>query len=302
MKTLSITFFMALLSHMAALAQTQRIALYEGEVPFNKPGVSVAEVNDNNRISKVSKPELYHFAVKGKKKEGLKPAVVIVPGGGYAREAFDHEGLMVAAWFNKRGYEAFVLKYRLPDRDIVENASNVPLMDGQQAIYLVRSRAGEFGVDPHKVGIIGFSAGGHLASTVSTMFAKPVNDKLASSDVRPDFSILMYPVISMDTVLTHRGSRDNLLGKKPTDEAVAYYSTQNQVSAQTPITLMVHSLDDGAVPVVNTDVYANNLFKAGGKVTKVILPIGGHGFGFDPKRPVAYWTGYLETWLRANVK
>ncbi|MFT3740559.1 MAG: alpha/beta hydrolase [Breznakibacter sp.] len=293
---------MTMLTNFAACAQTQRIALYEGEVPFNKPGVTVTEVNENNRISRVSKPELYHFAVKVNKKDELKPAIVIVPGGGYAREAFDHEGLMAAQWFSERGYEAFVLKYRLPDRDIVENASNVPLMDGQQAIYLVRSRAREFGVDPSKVGIIGFSAGGHLASTVSTLFAKPVNPTLAQADVRPDFSILMYPVISMDTVLTHRGSRENLLGKNPTQEAVNYYSTQNQVSAQTPVTLMVHAIDDGAVPVGNTDVYANNLFKAGGKVSKVILPIGGHGFGFDPKRPVAYWTGYLETWLKANVK
>jgi acetyl esterase/lipase len=302
MRTLLFTLFMTLLINLSAFAQTQRIALYKDEIPFNKPGVSVVEVNENNRISKVSKPELYHFAVKTRKKDGLKPAIVIVPGGGYAREAFDHEGLMVAAWFNKHGYEAFVLKYRLPDSEIVENASNVPLMDGQQAIYLVRSRAKEFGVDPNKIGIIGFSAGGHLASTVSTMFTKPVNTALSAADVRPDFSILMYPVISMDSLLTHRGSRDNLLGKNPSNEVVAYYSTQNQVSAQTPITLMVHSLDDGAVPVGNTDVYANNLFKAGGKVTKVILPIGGHGFGFDPKRPVAFWTGYLDIWLKTNVK
>jgi acetyl esterase/lipase len=301
MKQTLIAMVMMAFTNIIGYGQTQKINLYNGEIPFNKPGVENKEVDENARISKVSVPQLYHFPVKAKK-GALKPAIIIVPGGGYAREAFDHEGYMAAAWFNKQGYEAFVLKYRLPDRTIVDNAENVPLMDGQQAIYLVRSRAKEFGVDPTKVGIIGFSAGGHLASTVSTMFDKPINTQLTSADVRPDFSVLMYPVISMDSVLTHKGSRENLLGKNPTEEMVAYYSTQNRVSAQTPITLLVHSVDDGAVPVGNSDVYATNLVKAGGKVTKVILPIGGHGFGFDAKRPVAYWTGYLETWMKANVK
>lgn len=284
-----------------AHGQTERIALWEGNAPFNKADLKVEEVNDNNVISKVTHPELLHFpaaAVDGK----LKPAIVILPGGGYYNEWFPHEGFMVAEWFVKQGYEAFVLKYRLPDRALVDNASFVPLMDGQQAIYLVRSRAERFGIDPNRIGIIGFSAGGHLAASVSTLFNEPVNPQLKPADVRPDFSVLVYPVISMDSTFTHMGSRENLLGKNPTDEQVAHFSIEKQISAQTPVTFLVHAIDDGLVPMKNSDVYADNLFAKGGKVTKVILPFGGHGFGFDTQRPIGYWTGYLKTWLNANVK
>ncbi|PZX17377.1 acetyl esterase/lipase [Breznakibacter xylanolyticus] len=297
MKNAFILIFLAMMT--TAWGQYRRIALWDGEVPGNKANVQVAEVNVNNRVSKVTRPELLHYkAVNGV--DSLRPAIVIVPGGGYIREAIDHEGYLAAEWFARQGFEAFVLKYRLPDRELVNDAALVPLMDGQQAIYLVRSRAAEFGVDASRVGIIGFSAGGHLASSVSTMFSEPVNKQLKPADVRPDFSVLMYPVISMDTLVTHRGSRDNLLGKEPDEAMVARFSTDLQVSAQTPVTLMVHAIDDKAVPVANTERYAGNLFARGGNVTKVILPMGGHGFGFDPKRPVAYWTGYLKTWLEAN--
>ena len=279
------------------LSQQKTINLWEGKVPDNKD-VQVEEYNQNNRISKVTVPQLYHYPIKSKKQ---KPAVVIIPGGGYVREAIDHEGFMAAEWFNSMGFEAFVLKYRLPDESLFENSSYVPLMDAQQAIYLVKSKAKEWNIDVNNVGVIGFSAGGHLAASVSTLFMSPIYDERFSEEVRPDFSVLMYPVISMDDACTHKGSKKNLLGENPSKESVEFFSLENRVSEQTPITLLVHSIDDGAVPVENTDRYAKNLHDKGGNVTKVILPEGGHGFGFDPKRPVAYWTQYLEVWLKANV-
>nr|WP_319400013.1 alpha/beta hydrolase [uncultured Carboxylicivirga sp.] len=277
--------------------QKERINLWEGKAPFNKD-VQVEEQDVNNRVSRVTVPQLYHYPVKSKE---AKPAIIIIPGGGYAREAIDHEGYMAAEWFNKLGFEAFVLKYRLPDADLFENSSYVPLMDAQQAVYLVRSKAKEYNIDPTRVGVIGFSAGGHLAASVSTLFTHPVDDKRTSEEVRPDFSVLMYPVISMDKACTHMGSRENLIGKDPAVSMVDYFSVENQVTEKTPVTLMVHAINDGAVPVENSDRYAQNLFEKGGDVTKVILPTGGHGFGFAADRPVAYWTQYLEVWLKTKI-
>ncbi|MBR8536468.1 alpha/beta hydrolase [Carboxylicivirga sediminis] len=285
------------LSVFQMFSQKQVIDLWEGSVPFSK-GLEVEEQNVDYRVSRVTVPQLYHYPAKGSE---ARPAIIIVPGGGYALEAIDHEGFMAAEWFNQQGFEAFVLKYRLPDDDLFDNPAFVPLMDAQQAIYLVRSRAKEFDIDPTRVGIIGFSAGGHLAASASTLFTKPVDKERTSEEVRPDFSVLMYPVISMDTTCTHIGSRQNLIGDAPEQDMVEYFSLEKQVSEQTPVTLLVHSLDDNAVPVENTYRYANNLFENGGDVTKVILPIGGHGFGFDAKRPVAYWTQYLGVWLKSNV-
>lgn len=276
-------------------AQTE-IALWPGKAPFLKEGLETQEINENNRVSKVTKPALYHYpsAIQA----DAKTAVIIVPGGGYIREAIDHEGWLPAQWFAQHGIEAFVLKYRLPDEALFDNASRVPLMDAQQAIALVRSRAGEFGIDPHKIGIIGFSAGGHLAASASTLFAFPANSPQKTQNIRPDFSILIYPVITMDTLYTHMGSRENLIGPEPSDELVKFFSLENQVSAQTPVTFMVHALNDKAVPIENSDQYAQNLFEKGGDVTKVILPAGGHGFGFRDDSPVSWWTQYLEVWLR----
>lgn len=273
--------------------------LWENEIPYNKKGLNVTEITDNYSYYKITKPQLYHYPSKENGKN--KPAIVVIPGGGYVREAFNHEGFMAGEWFSNHGVETFVLKYRLPDRELVDNASFVPLMDAQQAIYWVRKNAEKYGVDPTNIGVIGFSAGGHLAASASTLFKEPVNTNLKSEDVRPDYSILLYPVISMDDAITHRGSKENLLGKNPPKELVEKFTLENQVSKQTPITLMVHSSDDGGVPVANTENYANNLVKKGGNVTKIIVPIGGHGYGFRTTDKINYWTGYLETWLNANV-
>lgn len=276
------------------------VNLWEGEAPFNKKGITIPEINEGARISKVSVPQLYHYpAVQAS--DTLKPAIVIIPGGGYAREAFDHEGTMVGEWFAARGFEAFVLKYRLPDEELTDNSTFVPLMDAQQAIHLVRTRSNLYNIDPNNIGIIGFSAGGHLAASASTLFNEPVNKGLSSGNVRPDFSILIYPVITMDANNTHMGSRENLIGPYPETDLIEQFSLELQVTEQTPKTFMLHSADDGAVPVINTEQYAQNLTQKGVQVTKIILPVGGHGFGFRTSGEVAYWTAYLDIWLKNNI-
>ncbi len=277
------------------------IPLWEEDIPFNRSNITVEEINDNNRISKVSVPQLYHYSVSTFKGEA-RPAIIILPGGAYARQAFQHEGVMVAQWFAEHGYEAFLLKYRLPDEELVENFSFVPLMDVQQAIHLLRNNGEEYNILSNKIGVIGFSAGGHLAASASTLFKDPVNKNLSPADVRPDFSILIYPVISMEDGLTHLGSRDNLLGKSPTPELKDYFSLEKQITENTPPALLVHSLDDKAVLPGNSERYAKNLHAKGVDVTSIFLPKGGHGFGFRQSETVSYWIEYLSAWLKANVE
>ena len=153
-------------------------------------------------------------------------AVIICPGGGYSGLAIRHEGLQVAQWFNSFGVTAFVLTYRQPDDAIMENKSIAPMQDGQRAIRIVRRHAKEWGIDPDKIGIMGFSAGGHVASTISTHYNEKVYEPDDSTSARPDFSLLIYPVISMDSTITHWGSRVNLLGDNPTPEQVKHFSNE----------------------------------------------------------------------------
>ncbi|MGQ1945916.1 alpha/beta hydrolase [Geofilum sp. OHC36d9] len=296
--TLSIIILGMLMS--ATVYSQTAINLWDGTAPFNKKGIQVQEINKNARISRVTVPQLFHYASQVKS-AAQKPAIVIFPGGGYVREAFDHEGTKVAEWFSALGFDAFVVKYRLPDDDLFDNSCYVPLMDAQQAVYWVRKHAAQYGIDPHNIGVIGFSAGGHLAASASTLFGDPVNEALTTEDVRPDFSLLIYPVISMSDAYTHAGSKRNLIGDNPTDELTNHFSLENQVTETTPKTFMIHAFDDGSVPVANTEMYATNLAGKGVDVTKIIIPRGGHGFGFRTTGAAAYWTGYLETWLRANV-
>ncbi len=296
----SIVFFASLMLITIPGYSQKPIPLWEGEIPFNKKGIKVDEINDNNRISKVTIPVIYHFEVNNKSVSD-KPAVVIIPGGGYSREAIDHEGWLAAQWFTQIGIEAFVLKYRLPDGELVTNQHLVPLIDAQQAIALVRENAAKYGINPGKIGVIGFSAGGHLAASVSNLFNNPVNNNKTATQVRPDFSILVYPVITMDDNFTHKGSKENLIGKNPTEELVTKYSMEKQVSDKTPVTFLIHSLNDLAVPIKNSDIYAENLYKKGGDVTKIVLPYGGHGFGFKPDSQVSWWAKYLEIWIKTRI-
>jgi acetyl esterase/lipase len=284
---------------LSSLAQ-KTIPLWPSQVPGNKDH-QVREVKDISPrgaklLKGVSVPEMWFYKSNC---AGECPAILICPGGGYAVQAYEHEGTQVAEWLNNLGIHAFVLKYRLPDERICTNPVDVPLMDAQQAIQLIRKSAVDYKIDADKIGIMGFSAGGHLAACCSNL-SQSVYDPNKTLDL-PDFSILIYPVISMKNQLTHMGSRTNLLGKKPDDELIRQYSMEEKVSVNTPSTFICHAKDDEAVIAKNTIVYQQALIKNGVKVEMHLLSSGGHGFGMNADSPAIVWLDHLEMWLRKNV-
>ncbi|MCG2614751.1 alpha/beta hydrolase [Terrimonas sp. NA20] len=275
------------------------IALYD-KVPGSKPAVKAESSETTNgilRIKNVSQPTLAVYKPEQGKANGT--AVVICPGGGYSILAASHEGADIAKLFTSWGITAFVLKYRLPDDAIMQNKTIGPLQDAQRALQLIRQRAGEWGVNPSTVGIMGFSAGGHLAATASTQFAKPVIEA-GATEVRPDFSILIYPVISFADTLMHKGSRDNLLGADTSAARIMLYSADRQVGPQTPPAFLVHAGDDKAVPVGNSLAYYTALQKNKVIAEMHIYQQGGHGFGLNNKTTKDQWQERLRNWLQAN--
>lgn len=216
--------------------------------------------------------------------------IIMCPGGGYIHQATAHEGHDMADWFNSQGITYVVLKYRLPHEN-----HEIPLSDAEQAMRIVRKYAKELGVDPSKVGIMGASAGGHLASTLATHYSSP--------ETRPDFQVLFYPVVTMDANLTHMGSRINLIGENPSDELVKLYSNELQVTPDTPKAFIMLSSDDGAVPPANSINYYNALLANKVGASLHAYPNGGHGWGFRDNFPYkSQWTQELEKWLREEVK
>lgn len=279
----------------------QEIPLYGGAIPGAKP--TPAEYVEETltredkivRTSKVSKPVLYVY--QSGKPNGA--AVIICPGGGYGILAIDKEGHDVGRKFQEIGVTAFVLKYRLPSDLIMKDKSIGPLQDALQAIYLVRKNATTFNVDPNKVGIMGFSAGGHLASTASTHFADMKIDNQENISLRPSFSILIYPVITFGQY-THAGSVKNLLGETPTEDQKKYFSSERQVNAQTPPTFLVHANSDKTVPVQNSLRYNEALVKHEVPAELHVYQAGGHGFGLYNKTTKDDWFERLKNWLQAN--
>jgi len=292
MKKLLISLLIA--SFIAPLAgQNQIMPLWEGDPPnFRETGEqTIFDTADIVVVRNVQKPDIAVYLPS--KNNATGEAVVVCPGGGYGILAYDWEGSDIARWLNSKGIAAFVLKYRLPgsSSNIVPYKS--PLMDAQRAMRLVRFHAEKWNVDPGKVGVMGFSAGGHLASTLSTHFDRgdPGNDDpVERESCRPDFSVLVYPVISFTGEYTHVGSRENLLGKDADPELVEHFSNELQVTGDTPPAILIHSGDDQAVPVENSIVYYHALQKKGIKSEMHIYPYGGHGFS------LAIGRGYLSTW------
>ena len=239
------------------------------------------------------------------KEKATGAAFVICPGGGYGHLSLEHEGRAVAEWLNSIGVTAFVLKYRLGPR----YHHPVMLQDAARAIRTVRARAAEWGLDPERVGILGFSAGGHLASTAGTHFdaGKPDSaDPIERVSSRPSLMILIYPVITMRE-LTHAGSKRNLLGESPTPELVALLSNEEQVTKETPPTFLVHTMNDAAVPVENTLMFVAALRKAGVPFELHLYERGPHGFGLGtardnkPADPIlSTWPAHAADWLRLH--
>jgi acetyl esterase/lipase len=294
-----ITTLLSILLMYHFLSAQDIIPLYE-KVPGSKPA-SVRETSDTVkgivRIRNVSIPTLTVYRPDPAKANGT--AVVICPGGGYALLAASHEGTDVAQKLAGWGITAFVLKYRLPDDAIMTDKTIGPLQDAQRALQIVRQHAGDWKIDPARVGIMGFSAGGHLASTASTHFYKPVIDTKGIS-VRPDFSILLYPVISFADSLTHKGSRDNLLGKDQSAARITAYSNELQVKGDTPPAFLVHATDDKVVLVGNSIVYYEALIKNNVPAEMHIYQQGGHGFGMNNPTTADQWTERLKNWMQLN--
>lgn len=248
------------------------------------------------RISKVSVPG-YQFFSAGS--DGIKPCVVICPGGGYGILAASHEGTDVAKYFNSIGVHALVLKYRIPSAENQQQKQWAPLQDAQQAMHLVRKNAKEWNVDPAKVGIMGFSAGGHLASTLATHYDDRKIKAKSSISFRPDFQILIYPVISFGK-FAHKGSRNNLLSPDTTAEKIAYFSNELHVNKQSPPAFLVHAKDDKAVPVDNSLIYAQQLKGNDVEAEVFLYEAGGHGFGMKNSTSAAKWTDSLKSWFVKN--
>ncbi|HET6557232.1 MAG TPA: alpha/beta hydrolase-fold protein [Prolixibacteraceae bacterium] len=283
--------------------QTKVVDLWNGKVPGAIPNINFNQTVDSAdnwvKMRFVTNPSLDMYPAPAEKATGT--AVVICPGGGYWGLAIEHEGAQVAKWLNSLGVTAFVLKYRLPSDDIMENKSIGPMQDGQRAIRIVRRHAKEWGINPDKIGIMGFSAGGHLASTLSTHFNEKVYEPRDSTSARPDFSLLIYPVISLDSSITHWGSRENLLGRNPSPELVKHFSNQLQVSSETPPAFIVHSLDDNTVSVQNSIGYAQSMHKINIPCELHIYQSGGHGYGLGRSANTeSTWPDACRKWLETR--
>lgn len=282
----AISFIIGLfISTMIFAQQPIEISLWPNGMPNSNGLTGTEEDLEGGRVANVVNPSIAVY--RPEKPNGM--AIIMCPGGGYARLAMGHEGHDMAAWFTTQGITYVVLKYRMPNGHY-----EVPLSDAEQAIRIVRQHAAEWNINPHRIGIMGASAGGHLAASLATLYS--------SQETRPDFQVLFYPVISMKEGVTHAGSRVNLIGEKPSAELEKKYSLEQQVNAQTPQAFIMLSSDDGAVPPANSLGYYEALLKNHVPATLHAYPIGGHGWGFrDNFTYKRQWTGELEKWLREGV-
>ncbi|KQX01414.1 alpha/beta hydrolase [Massilia sp. Root418] len=281
----------------AALAHANSvIPLWPEGVPGARANIG-AEQDKDGRISSVSEPTLTLIGPAVDRPNGT--AVIICPGGGYVRLSADREGTQYANWLSGLGVTAFVLKYRMQ-----EFGHPAPLQDVLRAVRLVRSRAKEYGIDPARIGVMGSSAGGHLAASAGTLFDLPAGRTGAALDSisgRPDFLMLMYPVITMEPPAAHMGSRNALLGKSPSPELVAQMSLEKQVTASTPPTLLVHTQEDQSVPVENSILFYRALTRARVPAEMYLFEHGSHGMGMkDGLGTASDWPRRAEEWLRAR--
>lgn len=286
-----------LISFAVADSRPETVPLWPGKAPH--------AVGD----SPADQPGMTVYLPPASKANGT--AVVVCPGGGYGFLADDHEGKQVADYLNSIGVAAFVVKYRIVARDRPGPLHPAPLMDAQRAIRIVRANAKKYAVDPNRIGIMGFSAGGHLASSAATHFDGGSNDRDAGpverASCRPDFAVLAYPVISMEDGVTHGGSKKNLLGDKPDPKLVELMSNDKQVTKDTPPTFIFHTSADTTVLPENAIRFYTALKKAGVPAELHIYEKGRHGVGLgrDPKwtgaeKSVENWPDRLTDWLKSR--
>ncbi|MEP6748301.1 MAG: alpha/beta hydrolase [Bacteroidota bacterium] len=293
-KTSAVLFVFFILGIVHLYAQKE-MNLYKDQIP-NAIHTADSVIVKDGVFSKVSRPSITMYLPDETKATGA--AVVICPGGGYSVLVLQKEGTNIALYFQEQGIAAFVLKYRLPSDITMTDKSIGPLEDAQQAIKLVREHAKEWHIDNARIGVMGFSAGGHLASTASTHFDKSVIENKNNTSLRPDFSLLVYPVISMTDNLGHSGSRNNLLGKNPSAEQIKLYSNELQVTAQTPPAFLIHAADDKVVDVDNSIAYFEALRHKGVPAEMHIYPKGNHGFVLNI--PIEDWMSLCIKWMNSN--
>ncbi len=290
-------FLLALIFTAVRLNAQQSIPLYEGPIPNSIPYAMQEIRMENNGLflgyRSIAQPTLAIYLPDQASATGA--AVVICPGGGYGMESYRLEGTNIAETFVKNGIAAFILKYRLPSDSIMKDKSIGPLQDAQQAIRIVRERAREWNIDPAKIGMMGFSAGGHLASTAGTHFDQTfiLNEK--NTSLRPDFLVLVYPVISMTDELTHGGSRKNLLGVNPSADQIQLFSIEMHVNPRTPPAWITHTGDDTVVPVENSIRFYQALIRNKVAAEMHLFPAGNHGFVL--KLPTDEWMKPLFLWM-----
>lgn len=282
-KILLLSFLFA--TTMLSAQKPVELPLWPNGAPNNNELTGTEQGRNNGGVSNVTEPTLTVYPASHP--NGM--AIIMCPGGGYSGLAMHHEGHDMASWFNTQGITYAVLKYRMPN-----GHHEVPLSDAEQAIRMVRKHAAEWGVNPQRVGIMGASAGGHLAASLATLYS--------SDKTRPDFQILFYPVISMQKGVTHGGSRKNLIGENPSQELEQKYSLERQVSPRTPQAFIMLSSDDDAVPPINGIGYFLALRDHKVPASLHAYPTGGHGWGFrDNFTYKRQWTEELEKWLREGL-
>ncbi len=293
-----LTLLLALVTLTVQAQEMEKIDLWEGTVMPNTRGIAVEDSIANHRVYKVGRPAIYRVAPKAKKNRGI--AMVICPGGGYQRYAWEVAGWDIARWLAKEGITGFILTARLPNSPDAVDPSIISTQDLQRALQVIRSRAEEWGIDPAKIGVEGSSAGGHLAaaSGVETELLYEATDEVAKLPFMPNFMVLVSPVISMDLKYTHRGSREMICGKEPTEEKVRHHSIDRRVTPQTPPTMLIHADNDPAVSPLNSILMYQALREQGIPATLHIFPEGGHSISLE-EQPAGteLWKNAVERWM-----
>ncbi len=278
------------------------IPLYPGPIPGAIEAPDEEATRDPKELwvfrQNISRPTLTVFLPA--QARAAAPAVVICPGGSYRGVSIDKEGYSVAQAFNRFGVAAFVLKYRTPSARHMKQTWTGPLQDAQQAMSVVRGRAGEWNIDRERVGIVGFSAGGHLAASASTLFHTPVLSEHNRDTVRPSFSVLGYPVISMSDELAHAVSREQLLGPSPPAELIERYSMERAITDATPPAFLLHAADDASVLVGNSLRYFEALNARKISAQLLVYPHGGHGFGLTNATTPDRWIERVQAWMASE--
>lgn len=282
-------------------AQEKILVWPKGEMP-NSKGLSLKTEEKDGRIVQIKETELFAFLPP--KEDRKQMSVIIIPGGGYYKLTYDLNGFQIAKWFNTLGISAFVLNYRLPISPDVKQRELAPLQDIQAAVKYIRKNAGQYGISPEQVGVIGTSAGGHLAAMASNIPTDYTGLKgdWATIPTIPDFAILVSPVIDLGE-FAHVGSRNSLLGENASPEKIKEYSMQNRVTEKTPPTLLVHAQNDKTVPVMNSILYYQAMTKNKVKGALFIFPEGEHKIGIMNKTGLTdHWKTLCSDWLKTIIK